>query len=95
MLQDPNDKFDQYVLPFYYLSPEYKERLSDSYVPRHEVEMTDEEIDQNNVTDYLINRLFSGKRGNSQTLFQITKGTLFFVLYMLIATFSMGYAKKI
>lgn len=28
LLQDPNEQFDQYILPFFYLSPEYQTRFA-------------------------------------------------------------------
>lgn len=78
----------------FYGSPDYQERFLKAPANTSSSDLQNLTVMLKSTIDTLIERLYKQRDHSFSELLRITVGAVFYSTYMLIATFSMGYAKK-
>jgi len=96
MLHDPNDFFDQYILPWTYLDPDYSKYFAPKSPESMAATMADAIKAEADTKAGFIARRFEGvEEKDNADLASVCKDAAFLLLFMIVAACSMGFSSRL
>ena len=94
MLHDPNDFFDQYILPWTYLDADYSKYFARKG-PESVADTMAEAVEVGTKAGFIARRFEGVEEKDSADLASVCKDAAFLLLFMIVAACSMGFSSRL